>query len=220
MPVQDTLLAGATGLIGRELLRELTASAAARSGHVHALLRRPMNLPPGAVAHLVDFAALPALPKARAAYCALGSTIAQAGSQAAFRAVDHDAVLAFARAAKAAGVTHFAVVSALGADARSRTFYNRVKGEMEADLRGLGFETLVIARPSLLAGDRASLGQPTRLAERLALALTGPIAALIPLALRPIKAATVAHGMLVCMQTRPAGVHVVDSAELQRWGTR
>lgn len=222
MPHLDTLLAGATGLIGRELLRELTADTATAGGRgrVHALLRRPIDLPPGAVAHLVDFAALPALPKARAAYCALGTTIAQAGSQAAFRAVDHDAVLAFARAAKAAGVTHFAVVSALGADPRSRTFYNRVKGEIEADLRALGFETLVIARPSLLAGDRASLGQPPRLAERLALALTGPIAPLIPKALRPIKAATVAHGMLVGMTTKPAGVHVVESAELQGLGTR
>jgi uncharacterized protein YbjT (DUF2867 family) len=222
MPAHDTLLAGATGLIGRELLRELTARSTREGGRgrVHALMRRPVDLPPGAMAHVVDFAALPVLPKARAAYCALGTTIAQAGSQAAFRAVDHDAVLAFARAAKAAGVTHFAVVSALGADARSRTFYNRVKGEMEADLRGLGFETLVIARPSLLAGDRASLGQPMRLAERLALALTTPIARLIPVALRPIKAATVAHGMLVCMTTKPAGVHVLESAELQGMETR
>jgi len=217
MTRQGILVAGATGLIGRELVRALTARSP--HGAVHLLVRRPIEPPAGAVCHVVDFAHLPALPPAQEAYCALGTTIAQAGSQAAFRAVDFDAVLAFARAARAAGATRLAVVSALGASAKSATFYNRVKGEMEAALSGLGFRTLVIARPSLLAGDRASLGQPRRLGERLALAVTGPIAGLIPKSLRPIKASTVARGMLQAMQSRPAGVHVVESGELQELGT-
>lgn len=211
--MNDILLAGATGLVGRELVRQL----AARPGSctVHLLVRRPIDAPPGMRVHVVDFAALPALPRAGEAFCTLGTTIAQAGSQAAFRAVDFDAVLAFARAARAAGVTRFAVVSALGANPKSSTFYNRVKGEMEAALAGVGFETLVIVRPSLLAGDRASLGQAQRPAERWALALTVPFAALIPKALRPIKAEAVARGMLQALQARPAGVHVVESGALQ-----
>jgi len=214
--MKDTLLAGATGLIGRELMRQLLAEPAA--GTLHLLVRRPLEAPAGSRCHIVDFAALPALPRAGAAYCALGTTIALAGSQAAFRAVDHDAVLAFARAAQAAGVKRFAVVSALGADPTSGTFYNRVKGEMEAALRALGFETLVIVRPSLLVGDRAALGQPVRLAERLALAVSTPLGPLIPKALRPIKAATVARGMLETMKSRPGGLHIVESGELQQWG--
>lgn len=214
--MNDTLLAGATGLIGRELMRLLAHHPG--TGTLHLLVRRPIDVPADVRCHVVDFSALPALPRASAAYCALGTTIAQAGSQAAFRAVDHDAVLAFARAAKAAGVTRFAVVSALGAKPTSPTFYNRVKGEMEVALQAMGFSTVVIVRPSLLAGDRAALGQPVRLAERLALAVIGPLSPLIPKGLRPVKAVTVARGMLEAMETRPAGVHIVESGELQKLG--
>jgi uncharacterized protein YbjT (DUF2867 family) len=221
VPMNDVLLAGSTGLIGRELVALLARELASRRGGatLHLLVRRAVAAPPGTLVHVVDFAALPALPKAREAYCALGTTIAQAGSQAAFRAVDHDAVLAFARAARTAGVKRFAVVSALGANAGSVAFYNRVKGETEAALQGLGFETLVIVRPSLLLGDRASLGQPLRPGERVGAAVASLIGPLIPRGLRPIKVQTVARGMLDCMKSRPAGVHVVESGELQQMDT-
>lgn len=211
------LLAGGTGLIGRELAQLLLAEAQPVS--LHALVRKA---PVGADARVhwqrVDFTALPALPAAQEAYCCLGTTIKQAGSQQAFRAVDFDAVLAFARAARAAGVTRFGVVSALGASARSATFYNRVKGEMEAAVGALGFGSLVIARPSLLDGDRAALGQPQRAGERLALMLSGPFSALIPKGLRPIKAQTVARGMIKALQQARPGVRIVESAELQDLG--
>jgi uncharacterized protein YbjT (DUF2867 family) len=211
------LLAGGTGLIGRELMQALLTAKAAP--HLHALVRKR---PEGADARVrwqsVDFSALPRLPSARDAYCCLGTTIKQAGSQAAFRAVDFDAVLSFAQAARAAGVQRFAVVSALGASARSATFYNRVKGEMEAAVGALGFASVVIARPSLLAGNRAALGQPVRTGERLALLLTGPVAGLIPKSLRPINAQTVARGMIVALQQAQSGVRVVESAELQDLG--
>ncbi len=173
---------------------------------------------PACRVHVVDFGALPALPPARHAYCALGTTIKIAGSQAAFRAVDHDAVLAFARAARQSGVTHFAVVSALGASARSPSFYNRVKGEVETALAGVGFASLLIARPSLLTGDRAALGQPPRRAEHLGQLLTRPIAALIPSAWRPIEAEVVARALHRGLQDAAPGVTVLDSADLQRLG--
>jgi uncharacterized protein YbjT (DUF2867 family) len=207
------LLAGATGLVGRALLAELLAKPGPEP--VHLLVRRPHEAPTGAIAHAVDFSRLPVLPPATEAYCALGTTIKDAGSQQAFRAVDFDAVLAFARAAKAAGVQRLAVVSALGADARSGNFYSRVKGEAEAALQGLGFATLIIARPSLLVGDRGALGQRTRPGERLALALTGPIAPLIPRGMRPIRADTVAHALVQALHSRGPGVHVLSSAQMQ-----
>ena len=125
--------------------------------------------------HAVDFAALaanphiPGLPRVDDVIITLGTTIAAAGSQQAFRAVDHDAVLTTARAARAAGATRCGVVSAMGANAHSRIFYNRVKGEVEQALQELCFATLVIARPSLLLGERQTLGQAARPAESLSI---------------------------------------------------
>jgi uncharacterized protein YbjT (DUF2867 family) len=214
------LLAGATGLIGRELTQLLLAQSPPQ--RLHALVRRVPSADALADARVhwltVDFAQLPPLPAADEAWCCLGTTLKVAGSQAAFRAVDFDAALAFARAAQAAGVQRFGVVSALGASPRAASFYSRVKGEMEVAVAALGFASVVVARPSLLAGDRAALGQPTRLGERLALRLTAPFAALIPQAVRPIEARTVARGMLAAMQQRPRGMRIVDSAELQTLG--
>ena len=212
------LVAGATGLVGRELLRQLLAD---ENSTIHALLRRDAALPSGPRLHRhrVDFAALPNdLPAPATVLIALGTTIKVAGSQAAFRAVDFDAVLAVARAARAAGATRCAVVSALGADARSGVFYNRVKGAAEAALRELGFARLVIARPSLLVGDRASLGQPTRRGEIWGARIAHPLAPLIPLRWRPIAAARVARAMLRALAADGAAVQPLESDELQRLG--
>ena len=219
--LHSLLLAGSTGLVGRALQAQALAWPGLQA--LHLLLRRP---PPAAPAdprmhpRVVDFRALPALPPADGALCALGTTIKAAGSQAAFRAVDFDAVLAFARAAQLAGVTRLGVVSALGADARSGVFYNRVKGEAEAALRALGFEVLVIARPSLLLGDRAALGQPPRPGERLGQLLVAPLAPLIPPAWRPIRADVVARALLRTLAEAPAGVKVLESSRLQEVGRR
>ena len=213
------LLAGASGLIGTELSRQALALPGLQA--LHAVVRRT---PAGAAGDPrlhwlpVDFSRLGALPEADAAACALGTTIKVAGSQAAFRAVDFDAVIAFAQAARQAGVSRFAVVSALGADAASAVFYNRVKGEMEDALRGLGFSSLTIARPSLLAGDRAALGQPVRLGERLGLALTAPLGPLFPAAWRPIHADVVARAILRALAEARPGVRVVESGALQKEG--
>jgi uncharacterized protein YbjT (DUF2867 family) len=209
--LHSALLAGATGLVGREVAAQWPGP-----GPLHLLVRRAVK-PASALqrVHVVDFAALPPLPAADAAFCCLGTTIKAAGSQEAFRAVDHDAVLAFARAAQRAGVKRFGVVSALGANAASGVFYNRVKGEMEAELGRMGFARLVIARPSLLAGDRAATGQPTRLGERLTLALTAPLAPFIPKAWRPIQAATVARALRLALAQEGPALQVLESAQLQ-----
>jgi uncharacterized protein YbjT (DUF2867 family) len=215
LSLPDTLLAGASGLVGRAIADQWTGP-----GLLHLLLRRPPAgpLPPLQRAHVVDFGALPRLPPAGAAFCALGTTIKAAGSQAAFRAVDFEAVLAFARAARRAGVRRFAVVSALGASARSVVFYNRVKGEMEVALAQLGFDVLIIARPSLLTGDRAALGQPVRRGETLGMAIAAPLGRLIPAAWRPIAAATVARAMRRALAESGPGVHVIESGAMQALG--
>ncbi|MBL8327923.1 MAG: NAD(P)H-binding protein [Rubrivivax sp.] len=215
-PLPGLLIAGASGLVGRELVRLASADTAWHP--LHLVARRALPVPQGSQLIVAAFDRLPPLPPAASACCALGTTLATAGSREAFRAVDFDAVLAFARAARAAGVRRLAVVSALGADPRSRNFYNRVKGEAEAALDELGFETLILARPSLLSGDRASLAQAPRRGEGLALTLTRPLSGLIPMAWRPIEASTVARALLRALRDRGPGRHVLESAALQASG--
>ena len=207
-------------MIGRALLPLLL-----RNEHyelVHVLLRRvptDMAPTPRLRVHVVDFAKLPpTLPKVDDVYIALGTTIKAAGSEAAFRAVDFDFVLNTARAAKAAGARRLAVVSALGADAHSRVFYNRVKGDMQTALAGLGYESLSIAQPSLLIGDRARLGQPVRAGEVWAARLLGPVMGLVPAAVRPIRAAAVASALLSANLAGRPGVHMLSSADMQHMG--
>jgi uncharacterized protein YbjT (DUF2867 family) len=212
---RTVLIAGATGLVGREILQGLLADDSVAS--VHSLGRRELPLQhPRLVQHRVDFSRpLPALPRVGEAYVALGTTIKVAGSQQAFRAVDFDAVLAVAKAAKASGATRLGVVSAMGADPASRIFYNRVKGETEAALSALGFEALVIARPSFLAGDREALGQPLRGGEKLALRVSTWLAPLIPDDYRSIDAKAVARALLDAVP-RASGRRVMPSSELRR----
>lgn len=211
---RTVLLAGASGLVGREILQGLLADLSVTA--VHSLARRELPLQhPKLIQHIVDFKGLPALPRVDEAFIALGTTIKVAGSQEAFRAVDFDAVVAVAKAARAAGAGRLGVVSAMGANARSSVFYNRVKGETEAALSALGFETLVIARPSFLAGDRESLGQPVRSGEGLALNVSRWLAPLIPDNYRSIDARCVARALL---KTVPdlQGRRILLSGEMQR----
>ena len=192
------ILAGATGLVGQHILKGLLADPTVRA--VHSLGRRaPATQHPKLTAHIVDFAALPPLPPADELYLALGTTIKVAGSQAAFRALDYDANLNVAQAALAAGVKKVGLVSAMGADARSRIFYNRVKGELEDALTQLPFEGLVIARPSLLVGDREVLGQPRRSGEVIGEAMARVVGFLIPANYKPIPASAVAQALLTAV---------------------
>ena len=217
---RTAVVAGATGLVGHALVEALLTDSGV--GAVHVLVRaekpdwRKRN---GLTQHVVDYrAGLGILPTVDDAYCCLGTTIKVAGSQDAFRAVDFDAALAFARAAQAAGATRFGLVSALGADAKSGIFYNRVKGEAEQAIASLGFESMVIARPSLLLGDRTVLGQPTRPGERIAAALATPLGWLMPRGVRPIEAATVARALMRSVQRGEPGLFALSSGTLQVLG--
>ena len=214
---RTALLAGATGLIGRALLQLLLDSAACCRVTVFA--RGPMR---GIEAHpkldwtTVDFGRLPEpFPVVDDAYIALGTTIKVAGSEEAFRRVDFDHVVSVARAARAAGATRLAVVSALGADSASRVFYNRVKGDMQAAVSALGYASVVIAQPSLLMGDRAALGQPVRGCEVLAARLLRPVIGLVPKSVRPIAAEAVAEALLRATLAAKPGVRILTSAQMQ-----
>jgi uncharacterized protein YbjT (DUF2867 family) len=202
--------------VGREILRALLADESVAA--VHAIGRRPLPIQHTKL-HFrsVDFAALPAMPNVDEVYLALGTTIKAAGSQAAFRAIDYDANLAVARGAAAEGASRLGLVSAMGADSGSHIFYNRVKGELEEALDHLGWRALVIARPSFLAGDRESLGQPLRSGEKTALRVSRWLRPLIPANLRSIEAARVARSLT---RTLPLaeGKRVLLSGEMQALG--
>lgn len=215
-PPRTAVVAGATGLVGRELVIRLLRDR--RYARVVALARRPLPWTDLRL-EVVDAAydRLAAVLRGVAGeqrpfdvFCCLGTTIRVAGSEEAFRRVDHDYVLALGRWARAAGAHRMVVISAVGADAESRVFYNRVKGETERDLAALGLGSLVIVRPSLLAGDREEF----RPGERLALIATRPLRALLPAAVRPIAAADVAQSMLdAALADAPPAV--IDSASMQ-----
>jgi uncharacterized protein YbjT (DUF2867 family) len=217
VPPRTALLAGATGLIGRALLPMPLASKYYRS--VHVLLRRtPPDIKASAKLkiHQVDFARLPAaFPTVDDVFIALGTTIKVAGSEAAFRQVDLDFVVSIARGARAAGATRLGVVSAMGADAKSRVFYNRVKGEMQAAITQLGYASVVIAQPSMLLGDRTALGQPTRSGEIWAARLAGPLGWIVPKAVRPIPARAVASALLAATIDAKPGIRVLRSGAMQ-----
>lgn len=188
-------LAGATGLVGKEILKGLVADPSVAA--IHVLARRALEARAAkVVSHVVDFRSLPAVPRVDEVFLALGTTIKVAGSQEAFRAVDFDANLAVARAALAAGARRAGLVSAMGASAKSGIFYSRVKGELEDALATLPFEGLVIARPSILAGDRGSLGQPERRGEKIALVISRLLGPLFPANYRSVAAADVAKSLL------------------------
>ena len=213
------LVAGANGLVGRAVVRRLMAQTWA--GSVTALVRRPGALAsgqamPGRLREcVVDLERLDA-PGAQTALavdiviCALGTTIRQAGSQAAFRRVDVDYPVELARRAFAAGAHHFLLVTALGADAHSRVFYNRCKGEAEAAILSVGFPSVTIARPSLLLGARTER-RPT---ERVAQNLSKMFGWMVPPAWRPVPAESVAAALVNAARVDAPGVRVLENAAL------
>ncbi len=201
------LLAGASGLTGtRTLDALLDAPDVAR---VLAVSRRPLGREhPRLANRIVQFAKMETQLKGiscDAALCCLGTTIRQAGSQQAFRAVDIDCVLNFARAAQAANARRFVVISAVGADSGSKNFYMRTKGEMEEQLEALRFESLDILQPSMLLGWRKEM----RPLELLACAFMPLVNPLLPgkyVSYRGVPATTIGKAMLGATRSGRRGV--------------
>ncbi len=207
------LLLGSTGLVGQQLLALALADPAVRQ--VVAPTRRPLPAQERLLNPQVDFDQLPAdAPwwRADAVLCALGTTLRLAGSPEAFRRVDHDYVLAACRLARGAGTPRCGFVSSLGADARSRGLYLRVKGETERDLQALGFESLSCIRPSLLDGGPRP---DKRTGEALALALSRGLMPLLPRRWRPVSTARVAQALYDAVREGRPGLHLIPSEALQ-----
>lgn len=205
------LLVGATGLVGQHVLARALEDA--RVEAVVAPTRRALHQHAKLLAPIVDFDRLPADAEwwsADAVICALGTTIRTAGSQAAFRRVDHDYPLAVASLAKAHGATTFVLNSAMSADPTSRFFYSRVKGEVERDLAALKFRSLTLVRPGLIGGQRSE----TRPAERAGSAILGLLGPVLPKALRINPAQRIAQVMFDAALAGLPGTRVIRSAEL------
>jgi uncharacterized protein YbjT (DUF2867 family) len=204
-------LAGGTGLVGGALLNLLLADGAFTK--IVSVGRRTLPIEhPKLVQAKVDFASpasFAGLDAPDVAFSCLGTTIKKAGSREAFRAVDHDAVLTFAKAARAKGARVFVHVSSLGANPRSRQFYASVKGQIEAALEGVGFESLHALRPSILAGDRAESRPLERLGLTFARAL-GPVLGKY----RPTASLAVARTMIATAKERAPGSHVIDAGAI------
>jgi uncharacterized protein YbjT (DUF2867 family) len=216
---RTALIAGATGLVGAELLDLLLADPLV--ARVHSLVRRPSGRANEALAeHVVDFGTLSATslePPVDEAYCCLGTTMRAAGSRDAFRRVDFEFVMAFARLALGLGACSLTVISSLGADPESRSFYLRTKGEVERELIAFGLPSLGIVRPSLLLGQRRELRIGERAGE-LGLRLASPLLKGSLARYRPVHARMVARAMVDLGRRGEPGVHVLESDGIQRLG--
>jgi uncharacterized protein YbjT (DUF2867 family) len=218
-PPSTALLLGATGLVGGHVLDLLLADPAYR--RVTVLTRRPLaRMDSKLDQRTADFDRLRDHEISFAVddvYCCLGTTIAQAGSEDAFRRVDHDYVVEAARLASEHGGRRFLLVSAAGANAKSRIFYNRVKGEAEDAVLALPLEGGAILRPSLLLGERTEHRAGESMAQRIMPAMgwmfVGPLRRY-----RAIEASTVARAMVRLAKQRTHGVRVLESDEIQRIG--
>jgi uncharacterized protein YbjT (DUF2867 family) len=211
--VSRLLIAGATGLVGRHALA--LALEDPRVTRIVAPTRRA--LPPHPKLQdsrienpQVDFDALPADAAwwaVDAAICALGTTIRDAGSQAAFRRVDVEYVVAVAAHARAAGARAFALNSSLGADPAARGFYLRCKGEAEAAVRALGYPSLTLVRPSLIGGER----ERRRPLEHVGTIALRALAPAVPKRWRVVPAERIARCLLDAALTAATGERVVES---------
>lgn len=205
----DALIVGATGLVGRAVIEAFGATP------VTILARRAVE---GLAPHHKELVAPPdrwgdiiAAESPAVLISCLGTTIRQAGSQAAFRAVDHDLLLAAARGARAGGVPHMIAVSSVGAAAKSSNFYLRTKGESEDGLGALGFARLDLIRPGLLRGDRPG---PQRLGEELATIAAPLTDALLHGSFRryrSISADCVAAAIVALARGGGSGVHIHEN---------
>jgi uncharacterized protein YbjT (DUF2867 family) len=212
------LVAGGSGMVGSRLLPLLLA--APEYARVYALSRRPLPLEHARLANRVlrfdaPFEAQLKGLACHDAFCCLGTTRRAAGSEAGFRAVDHDLVVAFARAALAAGAQRIVLVSAVGADARARNFYLRVKGETERAVETLQPRSLDILQPSLLLGMRREW-RVRELGAQAALWLAGPLLQGSWARFRAIDAATVAAAMYAAARSGRRGVYRYTYRELCR----
>jgi len=205
---------GATGLVGSHCLQRFLAHD--QFTQVVTLTRKELDIDPGTLGHrnhVIDFDRPESYQDKMAAdvvVCALGTTIKKAGSRENFRRVDLHYPLALAQAALAAGARHFLLVSAKGAAADSRIFYNRVKGALEAAVMKLGYERLTIFRPSLLKGDRLEF----RAGEEFGNLVAGVLSFVIPRQWKPTPVEKLADAILTAARVETPGKKIYESGTI------
>jgi uncharacterized protein YbjT (DUF2867 family) len=214
--MQDVILAGATGLIGKNLLSFLLRSPDYEK--VHILVRQNISLQhEKLIVHLVDFEnPEPTLSQlsAETFFCCIGTTMRQAGSTEAFRKVDYEYPLRLGQIVKRQGIKQFVLISSIGANKNSRIFYSRVKGEVEEALTDLKFGSTLIFRPSLLLGHR----QEFRFAEEVSKIF---MKIFIPFFIgsirryRPVQATSVAAVMAYEAARGLKGISIYESDHIQ-----
>jgi uncharacterized protein YbjT (DUF2867 family) len=207
------LLAGSTGLIGGQLLTLLLADDYYTS--VVAVSRKPLGISnpklTNVVCELHELGTALVEVNANDVFCCLGTTMRNAKTKEAFRAVDFDAPLALAHITKQNGATNYLIVSALGANKDSSIFYNRVKGEVEEAIDQVGFDCLHILQPSLLMGPR----KEQRAGEGAAQTFYKIFGFLIPKKYAAIESIKVARALIAFAKQQRFGKHLHSSAEMQ-----
>jgi uncharacterized protein YbjT (DUF2867 family) len=210
-PALRLLILGPTGLVGSQALQ--MALDEPKFTQVIAPSRRSLPAHTKLLNPITDFAALSDADwwAVDVAICTLGTTLKQAGSKTAFSQVDFDYVVASAGYLKEAGCRHFIVVSSLGADPESGSFYLKVKGETEQALRALGFDALTVLRPSLLNGGPRPEKRP---AEAVGLWFASHLGGLIPKSYRPVAVRDVAQVMVNAALTEAHGEQIIESESI------
>ena len=201
--MRTVLLLGATGLVGRHTLPLLLEDDSIT--RVVTMSRRPLGVAHRKLQELPF--ELEKMPDVDQILCALGTTMKVAGSEEAFRKVDYDYPLEAARIGLTRGASHYLLISSRGANAKSRIFYTRVKGEVEQALIDLGYPGTTILRPSFLTGPRDEF----RLGEQIVTRLSG----LMPKSSRPIDASIVAAAAVALLCERRPGVQILESEEIR-----
>lgn len=207
MNSKTAVIAGSSGLVGNALLKKLLDSDL--YSKVTVLVRSQVPIEhPKLQQSIVNFSQLTAHElECDDVFCCLGTTMKTAGSKDAFRLVDYDFPVNLATVAKAAGAKRFFLVSAAGADANSRIFYSKVKGQTEAAISAIEFSSVYIFRPSMLLGNRKEF----RLGEYIGKMLMKSLSFLIPSAYKGIEAEQVAQSMLLCALKNETGVKIITN---------
>lgn len=210
---RTALVIGGTGLVGGQLVTQLLSSE--KYSLIKVLVRQPLDLiHPKLVSVIFNFDRPDASQvKADDIFCCLGTTMKKAGSKEAFYKVDYTYPYEIAKMGLTNGAARFAIITAMGADAKSMFYYNRVKGDIEEALKQLGYETLLIFRPSLLVGHRPE----SRLGEKIGERLTAFFKFLIPAKYRAIEAKKVAKAMVAITSSNVKGTLIYESDVMQEF---
>ena len=207
------LIVGSTGLIGNQLLQLLLDDNYYTS--VVAIARSPFSFShPKLKTVIADAATLASHKnelKADDVFCCLGTTIKKAKSKEAFREIDFQYPLAVAELTKQQGALQYVLVSALGAKKTSSVFYNKVKGEVEQAIEGIGFKSYHIVRPSLLLGPRTEKREGEQSMQK----VFSAIDFLIPKKYKAIQSIKVARAMVAFAKQNASGNFIHESHELQ-----